>query len=1617
MALENKAISELLPYEGRINGDQILIISTKDETNNYVSRKYEVQSLAEDVSSSTFSAVSSEVSNFLSSTYKDISSTTDFLSSRLSNALSTLSCYEKQLCGDISNYVDITINPLRNIVGLSTLDHYTFVGTQTEMNEFLEQKRRAGSLSAAQKVIWMDTTKDERFHPLETLKRMDNLQVQIYRLGLQLRDVHKILENGVIPGEAYNDTKDEMIEFADKVLPPDESILDGELLEMSLYGNYFCKNGQLYYLMFNPSGFLPKGNKFNWIIKNHDAGAFGQKTLSCVNGLNGYYLKVNLDYKVLSSIGQVTYSGAISPVGTVPSYTTDQELINEVIETLSADNKNTMSFYVSSDYYDKDFKDYIVSEEFDVAFRKEVAPVVNPGISVYGNDYIDKSALYYAVVDETKVEKFPLNIDTNWYFLAPSVVNEEQVFVKSDSFLRKFQKEDKSWGQVTFQLQHFEGTPICQVSVELSNCIEKECKEISAKLYVESNYDNSISASKDILGIGGEKPETLNIEPTVKAVCAKYDEKANLIEKMKTLYPGEVVFFSDTHQLAVYDGEKFYSLNSTESSGLSKDEIQNIGLEYLTFSPSEKSSVLNRVETTSDGKLHVVQKNKYDSASDYDKDGSWEVYVNHLLQIGKIYCGGKAKTYKEVVDSKVEPEALVSHNYVELVNASDEDINLDKIYLMYHTSDAAYKTDRAQSGDSDWEFLRLTGVIKAHGTYLIRGAECNPCQNAVLKISECDAEWRKRTKDDEDVLNGSYKDFSRSGDLIEFSPNYGSFHLCYATKNADQSTSGNNVRDIARGGNVLANANGYIDLIGLGANCAYYEGDKGQFKSPRTTFEKVLIQKWYYMDPAKQGNKKPIADSRKNSAMMTAIDLTKQQVIYRGDAARTHRDVLYYSDAQKFASKPGTTNNNDGIFAGRTHFTASRPNMLNITFGIQATHDEQQSRLASRCFNWISKGYYDEYVEVRKQGTSNWKRFYSITPENSESWIQPFHQFYDRIRWTASDGELVTTHKCIIRNHFTKGVWEYRVGRENDETYTSGTKTFKVHSNTEASKFSFIQTSDQQGFNWIEYQAWKASCKAIKMFEDDFNFTINTGDIAQSGNRVSEWLDYYDGRQYFEDKEEMFTIGNNDLCGSPSYVLGDGEDNSSKFNLINILYYYTFELDQDNQAFATYGSKRYPLYSLYSFNYGPWHFISLVSEIRSHYARAFDGLTDSEKTAFAKALNSDVERWFRADLINYMTQTSSSDCSKCIVFMHEMPFTMVTADFFDLTDYGAQGRAVWDGTGSRLNTENGRGDYRFSRLFKKFGIRLIIGGHKHTFTLSNPLYDAPAESIIPASDISYSNADKDSFISSVVDEALSHKPVIELPMKGTSEFVLDKLSTEISVQLSAVNPTLMASFNSYGSKLAADATSRNETKFRTDFYEMTGLARLNQITAFNNIDDQSERLNSFLRTRFVDKITAPTYSMSQATGYKVVSNKELPAATSDTTGTCRYTPWLLSYCAALNSTKNTKKKWESTKNPTQCRPTYIRYDLDAASAISVQLKQVDGIYNVKADDGSYAGYKLDSQTTVLSCNPITFGHFGKELNAVDQVKKLGKYWIPTMLDDYLYIYRDYIKDDTYIIKL
>lgn len=923
------------------------------------------------------------------------------------------------------------------------------------------------------------------------------------------------------------------------------------------------------------------------------------------------------------------------------------------------------------------------------------------------------------------------------------------------------------------------------------------------------------------------KPDTEVSEPTVFHNAAKQDTSINFAQNKQDLVDGEMLFYTDKKKFVIYYGGKFYTASSSgnssgEGSGITADELQDLALDHLTFSCDDKQF---KARCNSDGIWTVTEYNN-STTPPGSPLASWGVYVEHLLCINSVFCGGEGSE-----------DALVSHNFVELANGSTKDINLKGLYLLY--------TDGTKEDISDigyiWKVLPLEGVIKAGSTFLIRGKQCNTLKASIIKVDNYDMEWD-----------------------ITFKQGTSSFYLCAGTGFQDllDSKTLNNPWVSKK---VKA---GYIDSCGFGEG-SVGEGTK-QFLV-NSDWNNTLFVRWFMLEPAKQGNKN--YNARQTTALWTYIDLTTQTT-REGNSIQ-----YYYPDYMKERYTPKSSVFNKTFFSNKNKFDDRHPNYLNNTFGIQATDNGSG---ATRCFNWISVGYYDEYLEIRKKGETIWTKYYSITEKNSSNTeeINKFINHYKRFRWIASDGTIVTTHKCIVKG-LTKGKYEYRVGRDNDINYTCNPLEFEVKADSDVTSFSYIQTTDQQGFNWAEYQAWKKAAYMIAKTEKDIQFTINTGDITQSGNRVNEWLDYYDGRQYINNLTEMFTIGNNDLCGHNSTELTDGEDATSKYSHINVLRYFTFELDVNNTYEVVWQENTYPIYSLYSFNYGNYHFVSLNSEIAiasSKMYKDWSNDTYAGDRTFAEAANAQIEAWFIKDLQLWSKKDNPTDCSKCIVYMHEMPFTIVTYDFMQ----GSGSRA-----GSHLNTLNANGNYRFSRLFKKFGIRLVMGGHKHTYCLSKPIYDAPSNYITAANKV-----DSTIDIMGTMEDSLSRKPVI-------------------------------------------------------------------QVTSAKDV-----QTNDYARYEVVDKITAPTYVMSQATGYKLVSNKEQPSGNAYTI------PWLMAYFKAKTNASS------PTENVAQHKPMYIRYDV-TPTEIKVTATQVENVWNVNIEKNSKS-LDMNKQLTDLSVTEMTLSTISNE---------------------------------------
>jgi hypothetical protein len=341
----------------------------------------------------------------------------------------------------------------------------------------------------------------------------------------------------------------------------------------------------------------------------------------------------------------------------------------------------------------------------------------------------------------------------------------------------------------------------------------------------------------------------------------------------------------------------------------------------------------------------------------------------------------------------------------------------------------------------------------------------------------------------------------------------------------------------------------------------------------------------------------------------------------------------------------------------------------------------------------------------------------------------------------------------------------------------------------------------------------------------------------------------------------MATIGNNDLCPKTFYELGNGSADSSKINFASIAFFYTFEIDRNNPPIFEDGESAYGyIPSIYSFNYGNAHFMCLNSEISEKTVKNVIGV-NKDNSLLYKA----IEEWCKNDL-----DLNSTAIWK-IAYCHEMPFTIITnalkTEFFDKSKSNRENRGVERG-GSRINvSQSPIQKYWFSKFCQDNDIRLVMGGHKHTQCITWPLKEG------------------------------------EISMRPTIQITENEL-------LSIYNTNKLRTINDPNSDL-------NGCSYPTTWFNSENCTEA---------DLKSEYLNyycHFCTFESVEYITAPVYSMSQATGYKHTSNKELPAS---------IIPWCRHYYPNNNNKANDSQK----------HPFYSIYTVKN-DKITIDVKRVEEI--------------------------------------------------------------------------
>ena len=767
---------------------------------------------------------------------------------------------------------------------------------------------------------------------------------------------------------------------------------------------------------------------------------------------------------------------------------------------------------------------------------------------------------------------------------------------------------------------------------------------------------------------------------------------------------------------------------------------------------------------------------------------------------------------------------------------------------------------------------------------------------------------------------------------------------------------------------------------------------------------------------------------------------------------------------------PKASYENRNVMTDKSQLNREKPNMVTCSFGIDV--------YKTRCFNWISCGAFDEYLWVRKQGETVWKSFVSYTATSKqieqktgdivrkEFLPSVNNAVYARITSRfPGNNVLFTSHKVVIDltplgENDTPVVYEYVVGRADkdgnpDPNHTNDVYTFTLYPSSYEGRT--YQITDQQGFHWIEYQVWASAAEKLnRVIKDEcdkinesadvkvFPILINTGDMTQSGARINEWLDYYNGGKcLFNHMEQMNCVGNNDLCDVDPTILGTGND-PGKSNAKFFHYFYCYEIPNDerlivkahNVTIKTSNGKETNLSisedryipSIYYFKTRGVMYVIANSEITETTCGKWFGLYGDEFDNNTQLINLYTGIEIRADgnYNNYCQNKfdgSDSDSEpdridrifypiyetlyswlsgnakynengdivgserKVVFACHEIPFTVITKASLDNTNDAIMknyrnfptGTSLLGSHMNQLNSTENRGIYWITRLLEHFGCKLCIGGHKHTYTLSYPIKEKYQWKQIGENDV-YPN---DS-----IDSLTCCKPMGETLEDESGDKPKYKIMWEVKTNKDEDG-------NPYNIGKSGDViiSSTKTPYIPIELYNSIGIYASQKNTDNYICCTPTDTTNNDKYDGFVN------YSMCQATGYKLKSNKELP---------CKYQ--VFSKIIPMTDHKPTK----DDPSPNQLYPMYsildFKYDDDNNNINAINVKMCR-ITNIFAENG------VDTFTqTSYGINEPNIEYLisvdGDNVNSVDDRITSENYmygaWVDKSLGDtYKYLYIQY----------
>ena len=851
-------------------------------------------------------------------------------------------------------------------------------------------------------------------------------------------------------------------------------------------------------------------------------------------------------------------------------------------------------------------------------------------------------------------------------------------------------------------------------------------EEYSKKLYIKSN--------DDIIAIlGGSGGNSNNGSMSDQELIEKLKELGIIYEdENNSLQLSSISDITFVHQATgkqfKFEVDSEGSLVSSELPDLEKllsTRIEN--LKETSFAIDESNQFRGFV-----AKLHCSEDN-------VNPVNTKDVKLNSdRIKIGSVYLPLESDTVFGC-----------SHAFVELENTSDVDFPLNGCYLHFLCQN--------ENKNTIIKHLALEGILPSGSTFLVRGKKySDPSINSstFINVDTYDMEWY----DNGELIDFTIKYNGVDNDGVAVPLPYG-FALTYGQsnlgvdsilrfKNEDPSTS-------EKATSIYPWY--YIDSLPI--NIHTNSTDKPWGQNVVVAKPNSIIKNMFELDPAKQAFQ---ALTTYDSSRERLAKIDNDVQVLRLDKpfiSFPHSEEEY--PISRFAPKSSKCKKNVGT--DKTKFNQEKPNAVTCAFGIDI--------YKTRCFNWVSAGEFDEYVWIKKEGEEIWNKFESyktgkttITqgttfPRRKEFSVDINNTVYARLSGNFPGCNIhYTSHKCIvdvISESPTQPVkYQYVVGREDklgnpDIQHCSDIYTFILYPETYTPRV--YQTTDQQGFHWIEYQVWSAAAKylneKIKSDQEKENIIpilLNTGDMTQNGTRVNEWLDYFNGGQeLFNHLEHMAVVGNNDLCGPNPEVLGTGDD-SGKSNSYYFHVFFCYEIfqmtsDSYENIVPIVNGKYIP--SLYYFDTKDYRFLMANSEITYATCKTWYGLDASESNKDRVfniytghgVPNSNDDNWtsnnFNDSFVSVYTMMwnilNNLGDKKPIIACHEMPFTVITTECIAMStkdkSRSVSGSSLVGCHMNQLTPTDTNSQYWFSRLCEFFKVKLVLGGHKHTYAATLPV--------------------------------------------------------------------------------------------------------------------------------------------------------------------------------------------------------------------------------------------------------------------------------------------------------